>query len=305
MIVMRLFGGLGNQLFQYALGRHLSLIHNRPLRFDLSSFTAAKPDAKRGIRVFGLEAFSIGGERATSGELEAFAKYSGRRPAARLARLASRAMPYHYRHYIGQRRGEFWRFQRPLLTSRLSQQVLFEGYWQTEKYFEGIADIIRKDLTLKLPAAGQNAEMLSAIEAADSIAVHVRHGDNATMFAKEYGVLPVAYYEHAAGLVVKQVRQPHFFIFSDDPDWAQENLKLPGPMTFVSHNGDEKNFEDLRLMAACKHHITGNSTFSWWGAWLGKKSDQIVYAPAKYFLQPDLEHHDYYPTYWNLLPVSF
>jgi len=304
MILIHFLGGLGNQLFQYALGRHLSLIHNRPLRFDRSNYTAVKPDVKLGIRLFGLEAFSVSGKVATPDELEPFGKYRGNRPAARFARLVNLWAPYCYSHFIRQPKDEVWRFHRRLLTSRLPGQVVIEGYWQTEKYFEDIAAIIRNDLTVRLPTAGQNAEMLADISGVESISVHVRHGDNATSAAKEFGVLPIAYYEQAAALLMRRIRRPHFFVFSDDPDWAKENLRLPGPMTFAVHNGDEKSYEDLRLMAACRHHIIGNSTFSWWGAWLGKKDDQIVYAPDKQVMNWDYDYRDYYPRSWNILPVS-
>jgi len=306
LIVIRLFGGLGNQLFQYALGRHLSLIHDRPLRFDTTDYTATKSDAKQGIRLFGLGAFSVSGQVASPDEMKPFKPYRGQGTTARLARLASRWTPYHLCHYIAERKTDVWRFRRSVLTSPLAKQVLIHGYWQTEKYFEDIAAIIRSDLRLKLPPVGENAEMLSTICAADSVSVHVRHGDNATSATSKQGVLPIAYYEHAAGLVTKRVRKPHFFVFSDDLTWAREKLRLPDPTTFVMHNRDEKDCEDLRLMAACRHHILGNSTFSWWGAWLGKKNDQIVYAPEKYWLGLDRDYHrrDYYPSSWSVLPVS-
>jgi len=304
MIVIRFNGGLGNQLFQYALGRHLSLIHDRPLRFDTDGYTATKPDTKQGIRLFGLGAFSVSGQPATPDELQPFKIYRRQGTAVRLARLANRWIPDRWRRYIVERKADFWRFRRSVLASPLAEQVLIEGFWQTEKYFEDIAPIIRNDLRLKQPAVHENAQMLAVICAVDSVSVHVRHGDNATNVAKENGVLPTAYYARAAGLITNHIRKPHFFVFSDDPDWAKAKLTLPGPTTFVVHNGDERNYEDLRLMAACKHHIVGNSTFSWWGAWLGTKDGQIVWAPSKYLMQSDRDYRDYYPSSWNILPVS-
>jgi Glycosyl transferase family 11 len=307
MIVIRFIGGLGNQFFQYALGRHLSLIHNRPLRFDISGYTATKPDAKQGTRLFGLDAFSVCGHVATPQELQLF--QIRRRPGVggHLARLSNRCAPLRFRRYIVERKTDFWHFCPSVLTSAMAETVLIEGYWQSEKYFEGIADTIRNDLRLKQPAEGLNAEMLSTIAAVDSVSVHVRHGDNATGIAKDHGVLPIAYYEQATRRIKEQVPKPHFFVFSDDPDWAKENLTLPDPTVFVVHNGDEKNYEDLRLMASCKHHVVANSSFSWWGAWLGRKDGQIVFAPEKY-MQSDRSHwdyRDYYPSWWNRLPMSW
>jgi hypothetical protein len=303
VIVVRFMGGLGNQLFQYALGRHLSLIHGRPLRFDISGYTATRPDAKAGTRLFGLGAFNISGQIAAKADLDHFEIY--RRPGTRgrIARLTNSLTPYRLRRYIQEPKADYWRFCPGVLTSPLASRVCLEGFWQTGKYYESIAATIRKDFTLKLPAAGENAEMLSCILRTDSVAVHVRHGDNATSAARDHGVLPPSYYHEAARRITGEVGRPHFFVFSDGPDWAKENLALPGPTTFVVHNGDEKNHEDLRLMAACKHHIAGNSTFSWWGAWLGKKDAQIVYAPMKYFMESDRDNRDYYPSGWILLPI--
>lgn len=303
LILIRFMGGLGNQLFQYALGRHLSLIHNRPLRFDISGYTALQPDAKAGTRLFGLTAFNVSGQIATPAELSYFQMY--RRPGTigRIARLLNSFTPYRRRHYIQEPKAHYWRFHRSVLTSPLAGYVCLEGFWQTEKYFADIATTIRQDFVLRAPAAGEDAEMLSCILRTDSVAVHVRHGDNATSVAKDHGVLPLAYYQEAARLITREVSHPHFFIFSDGPDWARENLTLPGPTAFVVHNGDEKNYQDLRLMAACKHHVVGNSTFSWWGAWLGKKDHQRVYAPMKYFMELHRDNGDYYPSGWILLPV--
>jgi Glycosyl transferase family 11 len=304
MIVVRLLGGLGNQLFQYALGRHLSLIHKRPLKFDTTYFTAQTPDAMRGIRVFGLAAFSLDVAIASDEVLREFSVYRGRRVTARFARLGSRWVPLRYRRYIGQRRADFWRFHPSILTSTLSDSVLIEGYWQSEKYFEGISQIIRNDLRLQWPPSGKNAELLAEISATNSVSVHVRHGDNANGMADELGVLSLRYYSRAKKLILDTVDKPRFFVFSDDPAWARENIRVPAGSVFVTHNGDEQNFEDLRLMAACKHHINGNSSFSWWGAWLGKKPGQIVIAPEKYLLGAVDDYRDYYPSAWTLLPVN-
>lgn len=302
-IVVRFMGGLGNQMFQYALGRHLSLIHNRPLRFDVSGYTNTRPDPKTGVRLFGLTEFSVTGDVASPDELKSFLIYRTPGTRGRLARLADRVRPLSRRRYLQEARENYWHFCPAILISPLAEPVCLVGNWQSEKYFAAIAATIRKEMSLRLPADGQNAAMLAAIAQSNSVAVHVRHGDNATI-EKAHGVLPAAYYETAARAVVGKVSQPHFFVFSDDPAWAKETLSLPGPTVFVSHNGDEKNYEDLRLMAACRHHIVGNSTFSWWGAWLGKNDKQLVYAPMKYHLGSNRDYRDYYPPSWNLLPSN-
>ena len=305
MIVIRFTGGLGNHLFQYALGRHLSLIHDRPLRFDISAYESVKADLKTGARVFSLSAFNVCGQPATPEELKDFLIYRTPGTRGRIARMANRLAPLEGRRYVEEPRKQYWHFSRTMLTSRLAQPVCLVGNWQTERYFLDIAEVIRAELALRYPAERQNAEMLSLIASQESVAVHVRHTDNLIRARKEgFFVLPVEYYHEAAALIRQKLGQAQFYVFSDDPAWAKEVLRLPGPTTFVEHNGDERNYEDLRLISACKHHIVGNSTFSWWGAWLGKKDGQIVYAPREYHLYLNGDYGDYYPAGWNLLPAS-
>ncbi|MBZ5567107.1 MAG: alpha-1,2-fucosyltransferase [Acidobacteriia bacterium] len=303
MIVVRFAGGLGNQLFQYALGRHLSLIHKRPLHFDVSGYTDVKGDPKAGIRLFGLHSFSVKGEVATPDVLECFLIYRTPGTRGRLARLANRFCPLSRKRYLQEPPSSYWQFYPPVLTSPLAEPVCLVGNWQSQKYFSHIAATLREEVSLRSPADGQNAAMLAAISASNSVAVHVRRGDR---YHGEglYGVLPVAYYHAAAGAIAGKVSRPHFYVFSDEPEWAREVLALPGPTVFVSHNGDEKNHEDLRLMAACKHHIIANSSFSWWAAWLGKKDNQLVYAPTKYQIGSNCDYSDYYPAEWNLLDAG-
>ena len=202
MILIRFTGGLGNHLFQYALGRHLSLIHNRPLRFDISGYTDARPDAKTGARVFALSAFNVRGQAATPEELKEFLIYRTPGTRGRMARLANRLAPLHRKRYVEEPRSKYWHFYGAMLTSRLAEPVCLVGNWQTEKYFRDIAAVIRAELALGYPAEGQNAEMLSLIASHESVAVHVRHTDNLIRAPKEgFYVLPVAYYHEAAALI--------------------------------------------------------------------------------------------------------
>lgn len=305
MILVRFNGGLGNQLFQYATGRALALIHGRPLRFDISGYAASVPDARAGIRLFGLDAFRVDGQVASPDELKEFEIYRAAGMRARLARLTNSLLPLDRRRYLIEHREHYWRFQPSILKSPLASRVCVVGYWQTPKYFEAIDSVIREDLVLSRPLQPESVRLLSLIADGDSVAVHVRHSDNvADPAARGLGLLPLDYYREAASLIAREANPPHFFVFSDDPAWAKAALDLPGPATFVTHNGDERNYEDLHLMAACRHHITGNSTFSWWGAWLGKKDGQRVFAPNRYFLHTKASYQDLYPSGWKLLTVA-
>lgn len=303
LIIVRLRGGLGNQLFQYALGRHLSIIHDRPLLLDTSEYGAARPDPKRGIRVYGLHHFMIRAEVAGPDETEPFRCYYRQDLLSRVLRRAGGVgflfgHTYHYRTF---RQAHI--FYPRVLSGRPRRVWYLDGYWQAERYFAPIETILREELVLREPPNDYNRRMLELIGAAESVCVHVRHGDNANQAAAQHGILPPDYYRKAVEDLVRAVPNPRFFVFSDDPEWARENVRPGGDTVYVDGNDDERNYEDLRLMGSCRHHITANSTFSWWGAWLGRRAGQRVYAPGRYFMHLDVPNGDYYPKSWNIIDV--
>lgn len=292
---------MGNQMFQYALGRHLSLIHKWPLKLDLSYYTEAAGDPKKGIRIYGLDHFNIQAGIASAEDTLSFQIFLKKNILSKILRHLSGLGEYYKRSFIFEPPKNYFKFDPHLLTEPLKSEVYLDGFWQTEKYFSAIENIIRQDFTFKDAPGAVNQAMLAHIDIAESVCLHIRHGDNATKIAAKHGVLPFGYYQQAISELTKTISSPHFYIFSDDPEWARENLRLEYPATFVSHNGDEKNYEDLRLMTRCKHHIIGNSTFSWWGAWLGKKPGQIVYAPKRYHVNDNIPTVDLYPKVWKLI----
>jgi len=179
--------------------------------------------------------------------------------------------------------------------------VRLVGYWQNEKYFEEIADVIRSDFEFREPLDASDAAIAVEIERSTAVSVHVRRGDNVWNPASTrfHGVLPLEYYRSATELIRSSVSEPHFFVFSDDPEWCRANLQLPGPVTVVDHNQDNAG-DDLRLMALCRHHVVANSTYSWWGAWLSRREDKIVVAPKKFVAAAGVEH-DVVPDHWVTL----
>nr|VFK65587.1 MAG: Glycosyl transferase family 11 [Candidatus Kentron sp. TUN] len=131
--------------------------------------------------------------------------------------------------------------------------------------------------------------------------MHIRRGDYVS--DKEantlIGTCSLDYYQRAVRLLQERIESnPRFYVFSDDPDWVQANLRLDGQMHIVRHNNTDTNFEDLRLMSACSHHIIANSTFSWWGAWLNPSPQKIVIAPARWFKSDKLDDRDLIPSSW-------
>jgi hypothetical protein len=182
----------------------------------------------------------------------------------------------------------------------LTEGVYLDGYWQSEKYFMDIAEIIRQEFTVKSSQTGKNRELSEKIAACESVSLHVRRGDYVTNphTNKVHGICGLDYYYRAIEHLTKILKNPFFFIFTDDPEWVHENLNFPSQAIIVNHNGITKDYEDLRLMTQCKHSIIANSSFSWWGAWLNPNRHKIIIAPQKWFADDSFNTKDLIPTTW-------
>ena len=159
---------------------------------------------------------------------------------------------------------------------------------------------MREEFSFKQPATGRNLEAAAEIGACNAVSLHVRRGDYAAdpVVMAMHGVCSLDYYARAVEYVLERVSKPVFFLFSDDPDWVRDHLKVRGSMRVVDQNGPDSGSEDLRLMVQCKHHIIANSTFSWWGAWLNANPDKLVIAPKRWFADGSLNTSDLLPTNW-------
>lgn len=289
MIIVKLIGGLGNQLFQYATGRHLAIKNKTTLKLDLSEFETYK------LHAYSLAPFAIDATVASKEEVAHFKRYQ-RKPGRKW---------FLYNRLIADQKKYFqerqFHFDPEVL--ELKDPVYLDGFWQTEKYFKDIEETLRKEITLKVPLAPLSMDMAHRIAAeGNPVSMHIRRADYVknpeTM--KFHGTCSIEYYLRAADIISKKVHTPHFFIFSDDPQWVKENIKLNHPTTYVDHNKADKNYEDLHLMSLCKHHVLANSSFSWWGAWLDRNPNKVVIAPAKWFAQTkaSVKTHDLTPDNW-------
>jgi hypothetical protein len=300
MIIVRLGGGLGNQMFQYALGKHLSIINKQILKLDASGYTSTEPDTYKDIRIYGLKNFNITAETASADEIGRYFKYYKNKWTRRLWRLSNRffSKNYYEGSFIEEPAGNYWKFDNNLL-DHPHKELYISGYWQTEKYFKDIREVLLKEFTVKPPIDEKNAPLLEDIKNQAAVSLHIRRGNN-TDPKNYFGTLSLEYYTKAVKIIVEKVPDPHFYIFSDDTEWAKNNFKIDLPTVYVG-NKEAKDYEDIRLMSHCKHHILANSTFSWWGAWLAKNPGQIVIAPERYTQQADIPNPDFYPAGWILL----
>lgn len=276
-------------MFQYAVARRLAHGHGATLKLDLSEFETYK------LREYSLKPFRIEAGIAGDEDLETVERRSPSL-SQRLLRLLRRHPANPGIRYIAEKKP--FVFDPDILT--LPDGVYLDGYWQSEKYFFDIADIIRREFEVRTAQAGEDREVAENILSCESVSLHVRRGDYVSNPATHsfHGVCSLDYYAAGIAYIAEYTRNPRLFVFSDDTAWAIENLNPSIPATFISHNGPEKNYEDLRLMSQCRHHIIANSSFSWWGAWLNPSPSKIVISPTRWIASEQMETDDLLPESW-------
>ena len=297
MIIVKLCGGIGNQMFQYAAARRLAYVNNVPLKLDLGWFGKNRALTERDKRNYNLDCFMLSVEIAEDDEVSGLISH--------LNNPLSRRLPYFLKKYISHFNKthiveKAYNFDPEILM--LKDNVYLDGYWQSDKYFNDAEDIIRFDFTFCDEPEGQNLRYAELIRNLNSVSLHVRRGDYVTS-AKTgafHGLCSLDYYKQAVNEIFRQTDKPVFFMFSDDMEWVKTNLKIDADIYYVDCNTLDTCHEDLRLMSLCKHHIIANSSFSWWGAWLSSYTDKIVCAPEKWF-NASVDTRDNVPGSWTRL----
>ncbi len=292
VVITKLMGGLGNQMFQYAAGRALALRLDVPLLLDRSFLDRRDETVTHTLRGFELDVYRIQCSIAGPAELEAIWRVE-KNP---LLRSISNRLPSLVRNPVFREttRKYMERF------GRLEAPVELEGFWQSEAYFKSIRGKLLEEFMPRVAPEGLNRELLGQIQSGEAISLHVRRSDYLTNAEANrfHGVCSVDYYERAAAAQAVNVSQPLFYVFSDEPEWVKANIRLPYTTTYVSHNKGRDSYLDLFLMRHCLHHIIANSSFSWWGAWLGERPGKKVIAPAQWFADPNAETGDIVPPDW-------
>jgi hypothetical protein len=288
-------GGLGNQMFQYAAGRSLANRHNARLKLDVS-FLESDQKGVSARRAYEMKHLNICADIATPREVAEITGCGNNRIETMLVRIRQstglvtlKPNVFFERHF---------HFDKAFLAA--PDNTYLEGYWQSEKYFKDIETIILREFFVKIKPDSINKQIADTIGSVNAISLHIRRADYVTSMTtnETHGTCSTEYYLRAADMIARQVSSPHFFVFSDDPIWVKENIMLDHPMTFVTNNKDDRNYEDLRLMTICRHHIIANSTFSWWGAWLCLNPKKIVIAPKVWFRKFVGDTRDLIPNSW-------
>ena len=280
MIVTKLMGGLGNQMFQYAAGRALAEKHGTPLALDLSDYKHLE------TRPFDLSKLNTRFEIAGA---ETTAIPGGKR----WQRILKKIIPGPWKILSE----KHFHFDPGVL--KAPDQTYLLGYWQSEKYFKDQRPLLLKEFSPKAPLIGANLDLAQQIKKTTAVSLHIRRGDYVSnpQASQFHGVMPLDYYYQALNYLKTKVDPFEIFIFSDDPIWVKENFKTEFKIHFVSHNQD-KNEEDIRMMSLCHHNIIANSSFSWWGAWLNQNPEKIVIAPKIWFRDPSKNTQDVVPSEW-------
>lgn len=275
MLIANIIGGLGNQMFQYAAGRALSLKRGDSLRLDVSDFVG-----------YGLhQGFEL--QRVFGGVTEIASEADvrsvlGWQSSVAVRRILSRPRMswIRHKHFVVEPHFQYW-----AEINNVPSCCYLQGYWQSEKYFLDAAAEVRQDFTFRPALTPQNAHLCEQIRQVNAVSLHVRRGDyaNNPQTTATHGMCSLDYYRQAIQHVSERVSQPHFFVFSDDMAWVKSNLEISFPCHYVDHNQGAESYNDMRLMSLCQHHIIANSSFSWWGAWLNPRVDKIVIAPKQWF----------------------
>lgn len=283
MIIIKMCGGLGNQMFQYALARNITILNNIEVKLDLSWFEKFKE------RKYTLPCFKIEKNIASKKEVIRLKKFQRR--DGRLTLIYNLFRKKNASH-IKEKSSSF----KPEILN-IKNNTYLEGHFQSEKYFKNIRNIIQKEFTLKNQTKKFKKIKKQIIEN-NSTSIHIRRKDYTTeKVQKTLCLQPLAYYLNAIKKIKDSINNPVFFIFSDDIEWAKNNLKINLPIIFVSDKGLQ-DYEELILMSKCKHNIIVNSSFSWWGTWLNNNPKKIVYAPKKWFNDKSKNIKDLIPESW-------
>lgn len=292
MILIKLQGGLGNQMFQYAFATIVAKKNASKVLLELSSFSCYK---KHGYspRTFELSIFNNKYNFSVSNNLSLFTNLS-------LLDCFKKKIGLNYPKIFEESNLDYSEEANCLKTP-----VYARGYFQTAKYYIGYEDVVKGLFKFEIDKLSKvNTDLIPILKNEGTIAVHIRRGD----YIKDvktnqfHGVCCIEYYEKAIAFVTSKIKNPTLVFFSDDMKWVKGNFKhLNYNTLYINHNKDKDNWMDMFLMHICSHNIIANSSFSWWGAWLNENPNKMVVAPKKWFQSEQEIIHSIIPKEWIVL----
>lgn len=288
-VYIKLSGGLGNQLFQYAIGKFLALQNSCDLILDTNWYQSIPMGSTpRSILI---------------DQLKINAKYidSSGQPELLINSPPHNLLKKIFKKKVTKEKNNL-AYDPSLLN--LNIPIYLDGYWQSYKYFEKIRHILINEVT-PIKIGAQYEKFIDVLKGStNSVMLHIRRGDYVSSPSASviHGTLGMSYYECAIHNIEKNIKNPIFFVFSDDIDWCRKNLPKNINVTFIEpYQGYASPIDELYLMKMCQYHIIANSSFSWWGAWLSQNQEKVVYAPKNWFANQQLGLEDLIPRDWQLI----
>ncbi|MES2812672.1 MAG: alpha-1,2-fucosyltransferase [Bacteroidota bacterium] len=270
MIVIKIIGGLGNQMFQYAAAKAISIEKRQKMFLDVDSFNSYALH-KYGLHNFALRASIF---KKPSNFKKGIIKFFGNKQKYKEVDLGFNSNFFYLK----------------------GNPLILDGYFQSEKYFIKYEKEIRQDFKIVSTLKPITLKTIDFIKGVNAVSIHFRRGDYVGNTLHETD--KTEYYKKAMKIIESKLESPVYFLFSDDIPWVKENFITNFETHYIDFNDFESNYEDLKLMSSCKHNIIANSSFSWWGAWLNSNPDKIVIAPQKWFGDETLNYQDIIPENW-------
>lgn len=279
MLIVRIWEGLGNQMFQYAFARALSLRRHEEVKLDVEKIFDDRYTRGNAERSYGLNSFRIQLSEAGEEDLQAFS-FLGCRSLMETIRCQLAT------HRLGEY--QFYEETKENFAPNriyISRNCYIKGWFQSDRYFKQYRKIILDDLSPKKDI--QLSEKLKNILSSQkTVSVHIRRGD----YVKMKIALPNVYYYNCFRYIRDHVgKDCTYLVFTDDPVWVRRHIEFPESVYYVSEEESLKDYEELIVMSRCMHNIIANSTFSWWGAWLNQNPDKTVIAPKRWFLEREYQ----------------
>jgi hypothetical protein len=277
MLIVKIVGGLGNQMFQYAMAKSLSLGRESQLRVDTSTFKNRKYINPEGYLL--KKIFNVPDNEASISD---YIKVLGIGSITLPLIKRNKILTFTKKHVINENKAFHFEDKLILKNKPVSSYIL--GYWQSELYFQRHASEIRKLFQFQESVLSLDTKnLLKKIKSCNAISLHVRRGDYISnpSYRKIYNHCNIEYYKRAKKIVSTSLENIKYFIFTDDISWVRAQPEFVD--CIIATNQDTGSWNDLYLMSQCKHHIISNSSFSWWGAWLNDGDKKIVVSPNQWF----------------------
>jgi hypothetical protein len=265
-VIIKFWGGLGNQMFQYCLLKRYETTYN--VLADISEYSEYKM-----YNGFELEKiFDIQVKKCSNKEKNKLSN-SGNFILKKIKRKIFGRKNFE----ICETEGEFCN---EIFNLDPNKNYYIDGYWQDLRYFNEEESQIINYFNFTM-IDEKNIDIIKKMNKHNSVSIHIRRGDYINNSIYE-DICTLAYYNKAIEYIYNEVDKPIFYIFSNDIPWVKENFKNNNEFIYIDWNERENSYQDLLLMSNCKHNIIANSSFSWWGAFLNKNKDKIIITPSKW-----------------------